>query len=243
MTLSAAATRIQYVGDGTTTTFAIPFSFQSNGSYVAVYKRDETTTPAVETLQTNGSDYTISGANVVFGVAPVANIKILIIRTLPFSQTFDAITNGAFLAESLESQVDRITMMLQQLSEELDRCVKFPITYNTTDRRLAEPSQGKFLKWDGSGNLTNDTLGSVSSATVDGSNVAVSNGATESTITLGVTMPNTNYKVSVCWRNTVDASPDFQPLVITAKTTTSFTVKWNVATSSANYSLEYIAIA
>jgi hypothetical protein len=83
----------------------------------------------------------------------------------------------------------------------------------------------------------------VTGSTVLGSVAAVTNGTTSKVVTIGATLANTNYKVSVNWENLTDTNPLYQPLVITAKTTTTFTVSWNLATDSANYSLDWLVVA
>jgi hypothetical protein len=62
-------------------------------------------------------------------------------------------------------------------------------------------------------------------------------------ITFSTAFPDTNYQVIAQLVNTTDTNPQFQPITITAKSTTGFTAKWPVGVDSANYSLSYIAMA
>jgi hypothetical protein len=64
-------------------------------------------------------------------------------------------------------------------------------------------------------------------------------GQTSVTVNLPVVRPNTNYVVVAMLVDLVDGSPQFQPVIITAKTTTTFTAKWNGPTDSANYRLAF----
>jgi hypothetical protein len=66
----------------------------------------------------------------------------------------------------------------------------------------------------------------------------VTNGTTSVAVIFSATV-TTSY-VPVCtWMNTTDATPQFQPIVITAFSTTGFTASWNVPVDSANYVINW----
>lgn len=69
--------------------------------------------------------------------------------------------------------------------------------------------------------------------------VSVPASATSITIPLPIELAGVNYSVIPGWVNETDAGPQFQPITITAKTTTSFTASWNDDVDSANYRLSY----
>lgn len=71
--------------------------------------------------------------------------------------------------------------------------------------------------------------------------VALSSGALTGTVTFSSAFGSTNYRIAVTMINTIDGTVQFQPLTVTAKSTSGFTVSFNAATDSANYSVEYIA--
>jgi len=71
---------------------------------------------------------------------------------------------------------------------------------------------------------------------------AISSGTTSQAVTFSSTLGTTSYGLTVNMKNVTDAFPQFQPLEITAKSATGFTVTWNANTDSANYVLEYIAV-
>ncbi len=73
--------------------------------------------------------------------------------------------------------------------------------------------------------------------------VAIGSGVTSITVTLPIAMTTTSYVVLPNMVNTVDANPQFQPLVLTAKTTTTFTISWDHPTDTANYFLAYQAVS
>lgn len=70
---------------------------------------------------------------------------------------------------------------------------------------------------------------------------AISNGATSQAVTFVNAFSNTLYAVVAQLVNTTDALVQYQPLVITAKSTSGFTASWNSPTDSANYLVDFIA--
>lgn len=70
---------------------------------------------------------------------------------------------------------------------------------------------------------------------------SIASGVATKAVTFSSALPSTNYSITCTLMNTTDASPQFQPITITAKSTTGFTASWNTNTDSANYNLEYSA--
>lgn len=68
---------------------------------------------------------------------------------------------------------------------------------------------------------------------------SLSNGVSTVTVSFSSTVPDTNYSVSCLFINSTDTNVQYQPITITARTTSGFTAKWNSAVDSANYSLMY----
>jgi hypothetical protein len=71
--------------------------------------------------------------------------------------------------------------------------------------------------------------------------VAIGDGATELTVTFSSDIGTTNYSLNYSLVNLVDANPKFLDKIVTAKTSTGFTVKFHQSTDSANYKLNYLA--
>lgn len=72
---------------------------------------------------------------------------------------------------------------------------------------------------------------------------AITNGTTSLVITLPIPLATSSYVVVANLENFTDISPQFQPLTITNKTNTSFTVKWNAPVGSSNFLIAYHAAA
>lgn len=72
--------------------------------------------------------------------------------------------------------------------------------------------------------------------------VAITNGSTSVSVTFSSAMSDSNYGINCVLVNTTDSSPQFQPIVITTKSTAGFTAKWNSPVDSANYFLSYVVL-
>ena len=126
MSISNTTTKQIYAGNGVATSFPIPFSFIPGLlTTIKVSIIDDLTgviTPA------GLGDYTLSPAGdnptaVVYGVAPITGNSVLVERVMPITQVVDYTTNGAFLAESHETGLDRIVLMIQELADKVSRAV------------------------------------------------------------------------------------------------------------------------
>jgi hypothetical protein len=73
--------------------------------------------------------------------------------------------------------------------------------------------------------------------------VSLGNGVTEVSVTFSSDLETNNYSLSYTLINTTDANPKFLDKIITAKSSTGFTVKFHQSTDSANYKLSYLAHA
>lgn len=113
MTLQSSVSRVVYQGDGEQKEFPIPFRFLKDG-HIAVFHP--------KGLYASGTDYEVSGESVVFHTAPSGAIAIL--RMVPFVQESDYVPNGDVPAETLERNLDYLTMQTQELQEAVGRCVK-----------------------------------------------------------------------------------------------------------------------
>ena len=113
----------------------------------------------------------------------------------------------------------------------------------------ADPANGDMYYDSGSNTIQvylNGAWVALSSGTVPvvrAGQATITTGTNSQAITFTSAMASTNYAVTVTMKNTTDTNPQFQPLTITAKSTTGITVKWNANVDSANYSLEYTVIA
>jgi hypothetical protein len=155
MTVSSTTSKASYSGNGTTTAFTVPFYFLEAAD-VQVILRSGTT----ETVQTLTTNYTVAGAGVTSGgtvtmlVAPAVGTTLTILRNIEATQETDLVPNDRLPAETLETALDKATMLIQQLDEEAGRSLKFPASDAAMSAQIpaATARASKFLTFDASGN-------------------------------------------------------------------------------------------
>jgi hypothetical protein len=133
--------KIQEEGNGVKKTFAFPFAIYEQTDLL-VYKVNRTTGNLGDPLSV-GSDYNVEFAkgkenagNVVYSVAPTANQDSLIISNIPPTQALSLPLNSKFREDQIESMGDRLTRVVQQVKENLQRGP-------TGDRGITGPTGGR----------------------------------------------------------------------------------------------------
>ena len=161
MTLSTTSNKVSFSGNGNTTVFAYNFKILAS-SDLKVYIRSATGT---ETLKTITTHYNVSGVgsasggNVTFtgGNTPANGETVIIQRVVPLTQTHDYVENDPFPAESHEEGLDRLTMHVQQLQEEVDRSIKASVTNTISSTEFtndATDRANKLFAFDSSGDIS-----------------------------------------------------------------------------------------
>jgi hypothetical protein len=114
--INDTAPRSQYTATSGQTVFSVPFEFFAN-SDLKVYRN--------ATLLTLTTNYTVTGAGVTGGgtltlvTGATAGDIVTIVRDVPVARTSDFPTSGPFNIEALNTDLDRLTAMIQQ-QETLD---------------------------------------------------------------------------------------------------------------------------
>lgn len=159
MTVSSTTTKNSYNGDGTTTIFAYTYKVFDEDD-LAVILRDVAT--ATETVQSINTDYSVSGVgdagggNVTFVTAPAFGKTVFVKRASAQTQTTDYTPNDPFPAEAHENALDKLTFLVQEVNEELDRAIKLSPTntMNSTEFAVgAADRANKILAFDTNGEL------------------------------------------------------------------------------------------
>ena len=158
MTVSSTTNKQSYNGNGSQSVFAYGFKIFADTD-IQVY--------VGTTLKTLSTHYTLSGVgaagggNVTFttGNIPASGTgNVTILRSLALTQGVDLVNYGRFDAEVIESQYDKLVMMVQQLQEQADRTIRFNTTVSDaggveiTDT-VAQRSN-KVLAYDNAGDLS-----------------------------------------------------------------------------------------
>lgn len=156
MTVSSTTSKVSYSGNGTTTAFAVSFYFLANSQLTVTLRAAD----GSESTKVLNTDYTVSGAGVLTGgtvtmtVAPATGTTLVISRNVPLTQETDLQPNDRLPAETLEQSIDKLTMIDQQLQEEVNRTIKFPVSdsasLNSTLVTAANRAN-KYLKFNASG--------------------------------------------------------------------------------------------
>ena len=123
MTVSSQTNKVIYIGNGVATEFAIPFSFLEQEHIKVRQKKND--------IQTERTDWTVKGGNLVFADAPESGAEIAIVREVPLTQETDYRDNEILHAETLERGFDKLTMQVQQLAEKSARAVTVDIFDDT----------------------------------------------------------------------------------------------------------------
>ncbi len=123
MTVSSQTNKVIYIGNGVAKEFAIPFSFLEKEHIKVRQKKND--------IQTERTDWTVKGGNLVFADAPENGAEIAIVREVPLTQETDYRDNEILHAETLERNFDKLTMQVQQLAEKSARAVTVDIFDDT----------------------------------------------------------------------------------------------------------------
>nr|BAR16297.1 tail fiber [uncultured Mediterranean phage uvMED] len=157
MTVSSLTVKNSYNGDNTTTAFSYTFPIHTAAELQVI----ERSALGTETVKTLNSDYTITdngaaGGSVNFSTAPANGVTIVLLRNTSLTQEVDYISNDAFGAETHEGALDKLTLQVQEVQEEVDRSIKLSRTntINSTEFTVDATSRaGKILGFDNAGEL------------------------------------------------------------------------------------------
>ena len=256
MTVSSSTTKVSLSANGTQHSFAYTFKIFAAADLEVIVR----TSAGTETVQTNNTNYIVTGAgnanggNVLFkfntGDAsnahhdastdhrPASGTTVIIRRKLTLTQGTDYVENDPFPAAAHEDALDRLTMVTQQIQEELDRSIKAS-TGNTfagaTFTLSATDRANKIFAFDSSGNLAvTQELGTFRGNFAASTAYAVRD-LIKDTSTNNIFIVNEAHTSSGSQPLTTNAnSAKYTLLVDASSATTSQTAAANSATAAAN---------
>lgn len=123
MTVTTQTASVSHTGNGVTTVFSVPFKFLSDDDLqVSVL----TIATGVATILSSTA-YTVSGAGdenggtVTYnpGTPVPSTQKVIIKRIMSITQDLDLEREGGFFPEAVETQLDRLAMMIQNVADDL----------------------------------------------------------------------------------------------------------------------------
>ena len=194
ITISDTEPRIQYTATAGQTSFTVPFAFFANAD-LQVF--NGTSQLSFSSAPTNASQYSVTGAGVSGGGSitlgsPGATVNdvITIVREVAIERTTDFPTSGAFQIDSLNTELDKIIAMAQQLERDLKLSPRVNTTssssFNLTfpdmvaGKILSANAGGTGLEFsvDASGLLTAESNASTSATNAANSATAAASSAT-----------------------------------------------------------------
>lgn len=170
MTVTNQINKVVFVGTGAQTVFAYTFRIFEDSDLVV---KTIVIATGVEVTLVLNSDYTVTGAGGPSGgdvtlliAAPPSTQEIAIQRLLPLTQETDYVENDDFPAESHEEGLDRLTMIVQQISEVANRALQVAINATGLGVTLPPPLADATIGWDAAGTqLINNPASAVSNFT------------------------------------------------------------------------------
>jgi len=144
--------RSQYTATSGQTVFSVPFEFFSNADLL-VYQNS--------TLKTLTTHYTVTGAGVTGGGsitlvtgATVGDV-ITIVRDIPVKRVTDFPTSGPFNIDALNTDLDRLTAMIQERENQVSRVISLAQTDAAVNLYLptAANRASKVMSFDSTGNV------------------------------------------------------------------------------------------
>ncbi len=169
MPLTSLIRSNKYDGNGVTTIFAYQFKIE-NEAHIDVYVGG--------VLQTLTTHYSVSGVgdnaggNITFVTAPASGTNnVQLHRNVPRTQNIDVTDGEALPSDSIDSAHDLLMAALQDLGEEVDRCVKIPLLHTAASWDEELPDPGVAANVSGTKALTL-TGTKISTATITTDNIA-----------------------------------------------------------------------
>lgn len=181
MSVSSNDPRRTYNGDGVSVNFATPY-FLTNAD-LKVYVGG--------VLKTITTDYTVIGAGVTAGgtvtflSAPAAGTgNVAIIREPDQLQSSQLPSNDPFPSKTVETMIDKLTMIVQRLFDKLTRTLTLSDTDSSSVSLTLPPASAlKFFRWNASANaIENVDISTLSAVALP---IAVAQGGTGSTTAAG----------------------------------------------------------
>lgn len=131
MTVNTTVNKQSATGDGSTTAFDITDFKIQQATDVKVYV-DGVLQSSGYTVVVNDPDDT-DGGTVTFSSAPALDADILFVRVVPYTQLFDMQYEENISESDINNAFDKLVMMLQQVKEITDRCLKLNVISGVTE--------------------------------------------------------------------------------------------------------------
>lgn len=160
MTISSDIDRDQQSTNGVTAVFTVPFRIL-DATHLRVIRSGGGSLDVEFVLN---SDFTVVAGGVnspvtILGPPLIAGYTLTFLRNVPATQEADYVENDPFPAASHEGALDKLTMIIQQARERLNRAMVLAETLTGYSAALPTPVTGQALAWGPSGIVNGDFAG------------------------------------------------------------------------------------
>jgi len=152
---STVSPRHTYNGNGSTVAFAVPFVFFNEDDLVVVH----TDSNGVDTTWAITTDYSVSGGDenipttgtVTAVVAPASGETLTVYRRIDLTQPIDLQPYDVLDADELETALDRLTLQVQDVKDQVDLAVTLSETSGLSELSFPDPEASKIIAWNSDG--------------------------------------------------------------------------------------------
>lgn len=149
MAVSSTTYLLSYNGNGSTVAFVTPY-FLVNADIKAVLIAADLS----ETTLVNPTHFSVTGAGTEAGgtltmvTAPASGEKLIVYRDPAQTQPVNLITNDPFPSDTVEDELDKLTMLTQRLAGRIDKSIRVKEwDVSGASFVIPTPSASKFLRW------------------------------------------------------------------------------------------------
>jgi len=170
-----------YVGNGVLTNFAFNFRVLDDDDLLVIMLN---TVTGVESTLVKNVDYTValvnlgvSGGTITVTPAPSATKKLRILRKTPKDQQVSILNQGSFFPSILVGVFDKLVLLVQELSDKIDRAMKVDVTSAESPEELIQEMRDAIVVAEGA-NTKSDAAVATANAANGKSNTALANSVT-----------------------------------------------------------------
>ena len=137
MSVTNTKAKSVYNANGTTTEWNLGFTYDDTVSNVHIYIVDANDNEAEVTSNYSIAEGVLTYPTTASGLDPLAEgNKLVIVRDTPRTQDIELTSNGKLDGKVLEGGYDKLTLQVQELTEQVNRAVKIPVTEDSADNFL-----------------------------------------------------------------------------------------------------------
>ena len=137
MSITNTKAKSVYNANGTTIEWNLGFTYDDTVSNVHIYIVDANDNETEVTSNYSIADGVLTYPTTASGLEPLAEgNKLVIVRDTPRTQDIELTSNGKLDGKVLEGGYDKLTLQVQELTEQVNRAVKIPVTEDSADNFL-----------------------------------------------------------------------------------------------------------